>query len=318
MPEPDVYLRGKFAPASEAHLNIYDFGIVLGAIITDQLRTFRHEPYRLDDHVERFYESAKYARLDVPIPREETAEATRELIRRNTKLIPAESDLGVIYFLTPGENLGYAGRAASFAPSEPTFCIHSFPLPFTAFRRLFTAGLHLVTPSTRHVPSQCLDQKIKHRSRLHWWIAEKEAQLADPNAVPLLLDLQGNLTECSGANFLMVKGGAVYSPTAANMLRGASRGAVAELCAELGIAFHERDLQVHDIINADEVFVVTTPYCMAPVSRVNGLPVRPEGEPVGGPVFCQILAAWSEKVGVDIRAQVLGSSAEESSSARTS
>ena len=313
MPEPEVYLHGKFVPASQAHLNIYDFGIVLGATITDQLRTFRHQPYRLNDHVERFYESAKYARLAIPIPRDETAEVTCELIRRNAKLIPAEADLGVVYFLTPGENLGYAGTAASFAPTEPTFCIHSFPLPFAAFRRLFTDGIHLVTPSTRHVPSQCLDQKIKHRSRLHWWIAEKEAQLADPNAVPVLLDLHGNLTECSGANFLMVKGGAAYSPTAANMLRGASRQVVSELCAELRVAFHERDLQLHDVINADEVFVVTTPYCTAPVSRINGLPIGggAGSEAAGGPVFERLLAAWSEKVGVDIRAQVMGDAAEE-------
>ena len=311
MPEPVVYLRGEFLPASQAHLNIYDFGIVLGATITDQLRTFRHQPFRLEDHVERFYESAKYARIDVPIARSETAEVTRELIRRNAELVPAESELGVVYFLTPGENFVYAGAAASFAPAEPTLCIHSFPLPFVAYRRLFTDGIHLVTPSTRHVPSQCLDQKIKHRSRLHWWIAEKEARLVDPQAVPLLLDLQGNLTECSGANFLMVKDGAVYSPTAANMLRGSSRQVVSELCADLGIVFHERDLQVHDAINADELFLVTTPYCMAPVVRINGLPVGTGSGSglIGRPVFERILEAWSAKVGVDIRAQVLSGAA---------
>jgi branched-subunit amino acid aminotransferase/4-amino-4-deoxychorismate lyase len=168
-----------------------------------------------------------------------------------------------------------------------------------------------VTPPTRHVPSQCLDQKIKHRSRLHWWIGEKEAQLADPNAVPLLLDLHGNLTECSGANFLMVKGGVVYSPTAVNMLRGASRQVVSELCAELEISFQERDLQIHDIINADEVFLVTTPYCIAPVSQVNGLAVDARSDVMGGPVFERILEAWSEKVGVDIRAQILGDTADQ-------
>ena len=311
MPEPVVYLRGEFLPASQAHLNIYDYGIVLGATITDQLRTFHHLSFRVEDHVERFYESAKYARIDVPITRSETAGVTRELVGRNAKLIPAESDLGVVYFLTPGENLVYAGAAASFAPTEPTLCIHSFPLPFEAYRPMFTEGIHLITPSTRHVPSQSLDQKIKHRSRLHWWIAEKEAQLGDPQAVPLLLDLQGNLTECSGANILVVKEGTVYSPTAANMLRGISRRVVSELCADLGIAFHERDLQVHDAINADELFLVTTPYCMAPVSRINGLPVGAGSGrgSIGGPVFERVLEAWSGKVGVNIRAQVLGDDA---------
>ena len=304
MREPIVYLGGGFSPASQAKVNIYDFGIVLGATVTDQLRTFRHEPFRLEEHVERFFESAKYARLTVPIGPGETMARTRELIRHNAALLPAGADLGIVYFLTPGENLGYAGNAADFKPGEPTFCIHSFPLPFAAFQRFFIEGAHVVTPSTRHVPPQCLDQKIKHRSRLHWWIAEKEAQLVDPDAVPLLLDLDGNLTECSGANLLLVKKGMVYSPTSANMLRGASREVVSEICAELGIGFESRDLQVHDAINADEIFLVTTPYCMAPVTRFNGLPVR-DGE-VGGAIFERILAAWSEKVGLDIRGQVLG------------
>ena len=167
----------------------------------------------------------------------------------------------------------------------------------------------MVTPSTRHVPPQCLDQKIKHRSRLHWWIAEKEARLADPNAIPLLLDLDGNLTECSGANILLVKNGVVYSPASRNILRGESRAVVAEICEELGIGFESVDLQVHDAINADEIFLVTTPYCMAPITRINGLVVG-DGS-LTGPVFERILAAWSKKVGVDIRGQILGTGAVE-------
>ncbi len=308
MQESVVYLNGEFVPASRAKLNIYDYGVVMGATITDQLRTFRHEPFRLEEHVDRLFESARYARLRVPLSREETAARTRDLIEQNASLLAPRDDLGVVFFLTPGENLGYAGSAASFAPGEPTFCIHSFRLPFEAFRRFFTEGQHLVTPNTRHVPAQCLDQKIKHRSRLHWWIAEKEAQLVDAGAVPLLLDLQGNLTECGGANFLLVRNGVVYSPTAANMLRGTSRAVVAELCGELGIVFESADLQLHDAINADEIFVTTTPYCMAPVSKINGLSVNAPAD--GGPVFERILAAWSEQVGVDIRAQVLGAEAE--------
>jgi len=185
---------------------------------------------------------------------------------------------------------------------HPTFCIHSFPLPFGLFRRFFEDGIHLVTPSTRHVPAQCLDPKIKNRSRLHWWIGEQEAHLVDPLAIPLLLDLDGNLTETSGSNVLLVKNGVVLSPTPRNILLGISRRTIAELCQKMGIAFQERDLQVHDAINADEIFVATTPYCMAPVTRINGLQVA-DGK--AGPVFQRLLAAWSAEVGVDIRAQVM-------------
>jgi branched-chain amino acid aminotransferase len=172
------------------------------------------------------------------------------------------------------------------------------------FAHLFTEGVHLVIPSTRHVPPECVDPKIKNRSRLHWWLAEREAHLVDPRAMPLLLDLAGNLTETSGSNVLIVKDGVVLSPAPRNILLGVSRKVVIELCMALDIPFAERDLQLHDALTADEIFLTTTPYCMAPATKVNGLPVG-SGAP-GGPVFERILKAWSEQVGLDIRAQMTG------------
>jgi branched-chain amino acid aminotransferase len=302
--EPVVYIDGRYVPASKARINIFDFGIVLGATVTDMLRTFRKQPYRLDDHVRRFHESCKYARIPVPLAPRENAEIAAELVRRNAELLPEGGELCVVWFITPGENLIYAGSAAASSPPEPTFCIHSFPIPFRLFARLFTEGAHLVTPSTRHVPPECVDPKIKNRSRLHWWLAEQEAHLVDPKAMPLLLDLGGNLTETSGSNVLLVKDGVVLSPAPRNILLGVSRKTVMELCAQLGIRFVERDLQLHDALTADEIFLTTTPYCMAPVTRVNGLPIG-SGTPAG-PVFERLLKAWSEQVGVDIRAQVTG------------
>jgi len=303
--EPLVYIRGRLLPASQANVSIYDFGIVLGATVTDLLRTFHRQPYRLEDHVRRFYDSCKYARIKPPISAEETAEITRELVRHNADVAGPDAELAIVYFITPGENFVYAGSAAASGTKlAPTFCIHSFPLPFELFRRFFENGLHLVTPSTRHVPPECVDPKIKNRSRLHWWLAEQEAKLVDPGAMPLLLDLQGNLTETSGSNFLLVKNGIVYSPAPRNILLGISRKVVIELCQKLSIPFIERDVQVHDAITADEAFVTTTPYCMAPVTKFNGVTMG-DGS-VGGPIYTRLLNAWSEEIGVDIRGQVLG------------
>jgi branched-chain amino acid aminotransferase len=303
--EPVVFIRGHLVPASQANISIYDFGIVLGATVTDLLRTFRQQVYRLEDHVRRFYDSCKYARIEPPISPEETARITHELAKHNAAVAGPDAELAVVYFITPGENLVYAGSAAAGSTEQtPTFCIHSFPMPFQLFRRFFETGLHLVTPSTRHVPPECVDPKIKNRSRLHWWLAEQEAHLVDSGAMPLLLDFQGNLTETSGSNFLLVKNGTVHSPTPRNILLGVSRKVVIELCHKLAIPFEERDLQVYDAITADEAFVSTTPYCMAPVTRFNG--VRIGKGAVGGPIYHRILEAWSQEVGLDIRAQVLG------------
>ena len=303
--EPLVYIRGQRTPASQAKISIYDFGIVLGATVTDLVRTFNQEAYRLEDHVRRFYDSCKYARIAPPISAQETTEITHQLVRHNAEVAGLDAELAVVYFITPGENFVYAGSAASGGEKlVPTFCIHTFPMPFHLFRRFFETGLHLVTPSTRHVPPECVDPKIKNRSRLHWWLAEQEAHLVDEGAMPLLLDLQGNLTETSGSNLLLVRDGTVYSPTSRNILLGISRKVVIELCAKLRIPFVERDLQVHDAITADEAFVTTSPYCMAPVTRFNGVTIG-DGA-IGGAIYNLLLQAWSEEVGVDIRAQVLG------------
>ena len=109
---PLVYIRGRLVPAAEAHVSIYDFGVVMGVTITDLLRTFHQQPYRLDDHIRRFYDSCKYARIVPPIPPEETAKITHELVRHNAVLAGVNAELAVVYFITPGENLVYAGSAA--------------------------------------------------------------------------------------------------------------------------------------------------------------------------------------------------------------
>jgi len=299
-----AYFRDGLVPAAEAKLSIYDLGIVMGATVTDMARTYRHEPFRLQDHLVRFYESCKYARLRVPLSLVETERVTRELTRHNAQELAAKEDLAIVYFITPGENPLYAGTAAGTIHLEPTFCIHTFPLPFSNWTHLFRDGAHLVTPSIRHIPPQCVDPKIKCRSRMHWWLADQEACLVDPKAVTLLLDLDGNVTETSGSNLLIAKQGALISPTARNTMRGISRQNVMELCVKLQVAFAEREFQVHDVINADEAFLTTTPYGIAPATRINGLPI---GNGTPGPLFKRIAAAWSAQVGFDILEQICSS-----------
>jgi len=304
MSEPLVYLNNRFVPASQAHLNIYDLGIVLGATLTEMTRTFAHRPFRLEDHLARLYRSCKYANLQPPLSLEQTQAKTLELIEANCKFLTPGQDLGIIHFITPGENRIYAGSAAATARLSPTFCIHTFPMPFGAWRHLFTEGTHVVTPAIRHIPPQCIEPKMKNRSRLHWWLADQQSHAVDPKAITLLLDLEGNITECAGSNFLLAKGRTVYSPTSRNILEGVSLVTVRELAAELGWGWVEKDLQPYDVVNADEAWLTTTPYCIAPCTRINNTPVG-EGKP--GPMFASLMAAWSRKVGLDILKQIMES-----------
>ena len=301
--EPLVYLKGGMQPASQAHVAIYDAAVVLGATVTDLVRTFDHRPYRLEDHLDRFFRSCRYARLPPPIDRAEIERVCRELVAHNASLLPPGGELALVLFLSPGELSVYAGNAAADEERQPTLCIHTFPLPFRIWRHFYTEGAHVITPSIRQVPFQCVDPKIKCRSRMHWWLADQESQQVDPRAVSLCLDLAGNVTETGGANFLICRGNTVVSPGPSHILRGISMTTVSELCSTLGIAFEERDFQVYDVINADEAFLATTPYCLAPVTRINNTAIG-EGRP--GPVFRKIMDAWSASVGLDILTQIMG------------
>jgi branched-chain amino acid aminotransferase len=302
MTEPLVYLNDRFLPASQAKLNIYDLGIVLGATLTEMTRTFRHEAFRAGDHIGRLYRSLKYSGIAVPLSPEEMLEKTRELCTENCRRLQPHEDLGIVHFVTPGENALYAGSAGTAGPMTPTICIHSFPLRFGLWRHLFVDGAHVVTPSIRHIPPQCLDPKMKNRSRLHWFLADKQVQTADPRAIPLLLDLDGNVTECAGSNFVIIRDRTLISPTSRNILGGISLETVKELAAGIGMDFLEKDFQPYDVVNADEAWLTTTPYCLAPCTKINHIPIG-DGRP--GPLFREMLAAWSGRVGMDIEAQIL-------------
>lgn len=302
MQEPVVYLNTGFVPASQAKLNIYDLGIVLGATLTEMTRTFRHQPFRAADHVSRLYRSLKHCGIAVPMPPEKMLARTHELAAANCKLLAAHEDLGIVHFVTPGENALYAGSAGAAGPLTPTICIHSFPLRFGMWRHLFVEGAHVVTPSIRHIPPQCIDPKMKNRSRLHWLLADRQSQALDPRAITLLLDLDGNVTECAGANFVIVRGRTIITPTTRNILWGISLQTVKELAPALGMEFLEKDFQPYDVVNADEAWLTTTPYCIAPCTKINNTPIG-DGKP--GPLFKKMIGAWSKLVGMDIEAQVM-------------
>lgn len=303
--ESIVYLNGEFVPASKASLSIFDAGIVIGATVAEMTRTFHHKPFRLEDHLERFYRSCAYTRIKPPFDLDRMREVSLQVLDNNARLIDKDQELGLIHFITPGQFAVYAGSAAGTGEMKPTICIHTFPLPFHLFAHLFRDGAHVVTPSIRHVPPQCIDPKIKHRSRMHQWLADQETHLVAPKAVTLWLDLDGNITETSGSNFAIVRDGEVLAPTFRNTLGGISLLMVKELCEELGIKFEQRDIQVYDVINADEAILTSTPYCIAPVTHINGARIGKGA--VQGPIFCKLIQAWSKRVGLDITEQFTGS-----------
>ena len=168
---------------------------------------------------------------------------------------------------------------------------------------LFETGINMVITSQRAIPASLMDPKIKNRSRLFYLMANIEAsQYAGNNNWALLLGMDGFITEGTGDNFFMVKDGVVVTPEGRDVLRGVSREYVmVDLCSELGIPCVEKNIEPYDVYTADEAFITGTPFCMLPVTSLNGLEI---GNGKVGSIFSKLIGLWSDNMGVDIISQI--------------
>src|SRR5690606_39025181 len=136
----------------------------------------------------------------------------------------------------------YFGAAGRQTAPHSTVCVHSFSLPFELWLSKLEQGQHLVVPSIRQVPPQTVGPGIKSRSRMHWFLADREARQTDRQAAALMLDGRGYLTETATANFFAVIDGRLHTPQTGWILEGVSRQVVFELAADLQLECVEADL----------------------------------------------------------------------------
>lgn len=292
-----VYVSGQLVPEDDAKVSVFDAAVMLGDCITESTRTFRHEPFRLDDHIRRLYRSLKVARIDPDHTPEEMTKITLDVLDANRAVMKAEDDCWIVHNISRG----LLKPGPSPEQKKPaTIIIFTSHMDLTGWAKYYSEGCHAVTAMSRAVPAQSLDARIKNRSRLSYTLADAEARLVDPEAQVVILDTDGYVSENKGGNIFAVRDGELRTPTDENCLAGLSRQTVLDLAAKLGLPHRETRLQPYDLYTADEVFFTSTPYCMMPATKFNGLPV---GDGRVGPVTKQLLAAWSEQVSVDIVAQ---------------
>lgn len=295
--ERRVYLSGEMVPESSARISIFDSAILLGDCITESTRTFRHQPFRLDDHLTRLYKSLKVCRIDPGLSPAELRGVTLRLLETNRALLGPEDDYWIVHNISrgltkPGPNPAQRNPA--------TVMIFNSPMDLRGWARYYAHGCHAVTSFSRAIPAQSLDARIKNRSRLFYTMADQEARLVDPDAQVVILDIHGNVSENKGGNLFVVSDGKLRTPSVDNCLAGISRDTVIGLARSLNLPVSECALQPYDLSTADEVFFTSTPYCIMPATRFNGLTV---GDGKVGPVTRRLLAAWSDHVGLDIVAQ---------------
>ena len=298
MTEPIAYLNGETVSISEAKLSVFDLGIMQAATVTEMIRTFGLRPYRLDDHLDRLFRSIDAVGFSMQLDRSDLRQVVEDIVSHNAKLIDPRLDLGVSVFVTAGTS---PIAPEGIAHEGLTVCVHTYLLPFRHWADLYETGQQLVVPRIRHIPPESLDPRIKTRSRLHWYLADRQAKLIDASSRAVLLDQYGHITETSTGNFFAVIDGCILTPSEKTTLGGVSQMVINELAAELNIECDDADLRADDTIIATELFTTSTPYCILPVTRFNGHSIN-GGVP--GPVYLQVLSAWKEAVGVDIMEQM--------------
>ncbi len=289
-----VYMDGKFIPESKAKISIYDLSCMQAAAAFEMTRSFNVKHFKLPDHIYRLQQSCTLLSIPMPMSGPELLKLCYDVSDRNDHGPGEEHRLLIV--VSPGCAPMYQDLAGVIP--HPFVYIADFPLRYTVqgFSKYFTEGVHCVTSKVQQVPDACIPSAAKHRSRLHFHLAQQQAPL---DTWPLLQDNYGNLTEAPGANIVVVQGEKVF-PLVHNALTGISLQTVQDLLS--GKHIYTENIGAYGLNeSADEVWLTGTPFCMLPVVSLDGKPI---GTGTIGPVYKETLKKWSALVGVDIQQQI--------------
>ncbi|MBN9348972.1 MAG: aminotransferase class IV, partial [Devosia sp.] len=297
-----AYFNGKYVPEGEVRVPFRDRSFLYGDGCFDMTRTFAGKPFRVKEHIDRFYRSLAYLNIDIRLTQSQLTEITHEVVQRNAHLLGKGDD----WWVGQRVSRGIKSVGEGLDPWEdmgPSVVVDCMPLPFKARAAHYRDGIRVVIPSVRRTPPNSLSPRVKTHNYLNMVMADLEARERDPEAWAVLLDENGNLCEGMGSNIFVVKDGRISTPQGRYVLEGVSRMTVIELARKEGFEVVERDIDLYDAYTADEVFLTSTSLCLCPVAKVNHATIG-DGK-VPGPVVSRILKAYSDYVGLDIAGQYL-------------
>src|SRR5438270_268292 len=244
-----IYIDGKFYAEGDAKVSVFDHGLLYGDGIFEGIRFYNGRVFRLEEHLERLWDSARSICLDIPMSRRAMTEAVVETIRQNDL-----RDGYIRLLVTRGVgNLGL----------NPAQCKHPSVIIIATTITLYPekadrSGLTVMTCATRRTNPAALNPAVKSLNYLNNVMARIEANLANADEA-LMLNDEGCVAECTADNVFIVKRGQVFTPPiTAGALRGITRSVVFEIAAETGIKVTESDITRHDVFIADEAFLTGT------------------------------------------------------------
>jgi len=279
-----IYLDGAYLPKDEAKVSVFDHGLLYGDGVFEGIRAYNGRIFRLEEHLDRLYDSAKTIDIAVPITKAEMAEAVTETLRRNNL-----RDAYIRPIITRG--IGDLGLDPRRCP-KPTVIIIAVEWG-AMYGDLYEKGLTAVTVSIRRNPAEALPPNVKSLNYLNNIMAKIEANCKGGDEA-IFFDTNGYLAEGSGDNLFVVKNGVIVTPPTLNNLRGITRLVVLECAADLGITVVERNMGYYDLYSADEVFVTGTAAEVGPIVTIDGRSIG-SGRP--GPITRQLMSAFKTATG---------------------
>jgi branched-chain amino acid aminotransferase len=273
---PKVYINGKFYDKADAKISVYDHCLLYGDGVFEGIRIYEGKVFRLKEHVDRLYESARCIKLEIPISKEQMVEAILSTVKANNKhngyirpvVTRGAGSLGIDPRKTTDPQVIIIVDDISLYPPE-----------------LYENGMEIATVSTIRNHPNALNPRIKSCNYLNNILAKLEANQAGCLEA-LMLNHKGEIAECAADNVFLVKRGTLRTPpTDAGILEGITRATIIELAKAASIPVLEMALTRHDVYVADECFLTGTGAEIIPVVKCDARTIG-SGKP--GPVTRQL------------------------------
>lgn len=267
-----VFIDGKLYDKENAKISVYDHGLLYGDGVFEGMRSYGGKVFRLQQHLDRLWDSAKAIWLTIPMTQEAMAQAVVDTLRVNG--------------ITDGYIRLLVTRGAGTLGLDPNRTSHPQVIIITDHialypKEFYEQGLEIVTASTARNHPAALNPRIKSLNYLNNILAKIEGLKAGC-VEALMLNHKGEVAECTGDNIFLVRNRQLLTPgTDAGILEGITRAAVIELAQQAGLVVREMSLTRHDVYVADECFLTGSAAEVIPVVRIDNRTIG-DGQP--GPI----------------------------------
>jgi len=276
-----VYFDGRFLKGSDARIPVWDHALLYGDGVFEGIRAFDGKIFKLVEHIDRLYNSAKCISLEnIPLTKDELKEAVIRTVRINNL-----RDAHIRPIITRGAGVpGIDPRRAT----RPSILVLAYPFAPTHGER----PSRMITSTVRRKSPYSIDSRIKSLNYLDNILAKIQANAAGMDDA-IMLDLSGFVAEGTGTNVFVVQEEEIFVPTTSASLQGITRATVTELCAKLGYRVSEQNLTIGDIYTASEAFLTGTGAGIHPIAEVDG---RKIGLTVPGRITKQLMIEYERFV----------------------